>query len=268
MRSKLAIGIGAALGLLGALPPASADWLVTRDGGRVETRGSWEVKGRLVLFHSANAADAGGGSLASIRAADVDFEASRKATEDAQKAAASPASPVRVLQKKSVRSFTDKDFRPAVPPAAAPPEGSPEGAPEAAAAAQAAAKQEGKPAADAPVKAIQVSTWDRTNDPDAGYVVITGVVRNVSQASATNVKLAVLLEDENGSLLLSSQASVTASVLMPGEQAGFRAKSWSAVRTAAGHSRYAKCPQSSSVIRRACGRAWATYSEISLGMKS
>lgn len=217
MRSKIATVAGVALGLLGAaLPPASADWLVTREGGRIETRGSWEVKGRLVVFHSANAADAGGGSLASIRAADVDLEASRKATEDARKAAANPAAPVRVVQKKSVRSFTDKDFRQAAAqPAAALPAATAEGAPE--------TKPAAKDATADPAKAIQVSTWDRAADPDAGYVVITGVVRNVSQASATNVSLAVLLEDENGSLLLSSQASVTASVLMPGEQAGFRA---------------------------------------------
>jgi len=40
-----------ALVLALALPAAArADWLVTTEGGRVETRGPWEVKGKLVVF--------------------------------------------------------------------------------------------------------------------------------------------------------------------------------------------------------------------------
>ncbi|MCB1032359.1 MAG: hypothetical protein KDD47_00815, partial [Acidobacteria bacterium] len=57
--------------------PAGADWLVLKDGSRVETRGAWEVKGRLVVFTSAD------GSLASMRTNDVDLGASEQATEAA-----------------------------------------------------------------------------------------------------------------------------------------------------------------------------------------
>ncbi len=41
--------------------PAAADWIVTTDGERIETRGPWEVKGRLVVMTLAD------GELASMR---------------------------------------------------------------------------------------------------------------------------------------------------------------------------------------------------------
>jgi len=66
------------VGLLAAFFPGSlsADVLVTRDGQRIETRGPWEVKGRMVVFTLPN------GTLSSIRADEVDLEASREATAE------------------------------------------------------------------------------------------------------------------------------------------------------------------------------------------
>src|SRR5688572_4712455 len=83
---------------LGASLPGAADWLVTREGGRVETKGTWTVKGKLVVFHTAD------GKLSSMRLADVDLDASRRATEEAvaaqAQAAAEPEKPAE--RKKSV----------------------------------------------------------------------------------------------------------------------------------------------------------------------
>ncbi|HEX2162430.1 MAG TPA: hypothetical protein VHM02_00635, partial [Thermoanaerobaculia bacterium] len=67
--------------------PAAADWLVMRDGTRVETRGAWQQKGRLVVFTSTE------GRLSSLRTDAVDLAASRRATEQAAAAAARPAEP-------------------------------------------------------------------------------------------------------------------------------------------------------------------------------
>lgn len=53
---------------------AAADWLVTRDGERIETRGAWEARGRRVVFTSTS------GTLSSIRLSEIDLEASREAT--------------------------------------------------------------------------------------------------------------------------------------------------------------------------------------------
>jgi len=87
MSKRLGIVHGAALGLLllEAAMSARADWLVTREGGRVETKGPWQVKGKLVVF--TRAADSG---LASLRASEVDLEASAKATADAKVQAEAP----------------------------------------------------------------------------------------------------------------------------------------------------------------------------------
>src|SRR3954449_11180111 len=83
---------GVALGLLAwgaaAYAPARADWLVTREGGRVETKGPWQVKGKLVVF-----ARAGDGSLASLRATEVDLDASAKATTEAKIRSEAPVPP-------------------------------------------------------------------------------------------------------------------------------------------------------------------------------
>ena len=71
------------LSCLVAALPASGDWLVSRDGERIETRGPWTVKRSSVVFTAAN------GALSSLRLADVDLEASEKATAEA--AAETPA---------------------------------------------------------------------------------------------------------------------------------------------------------------------------------
>ena len=64
--------------------PAAADWLVTREGASVETRGAWRQEGRLMVFTLAD------GTLASLRLDEVDLEASRQATEGASQPAAAP----------------------------------------------------------------------------------------------------------------------------------------------------------------------------------
>lgn len=66
---------GCLLCLIFLLTPAlHADWLVTREGQRIQTEGPWKVKGRMVVFTSDR------GTLSSIRLDEVDLEASEKAT--------------------------------------------------------------------------------------------------------------------------------------------------------------------------------------------
>jgi len=69
MRRILAWG---ALGLLVAAG-AGADWLVLKDGTRVETKGDWQQKGRQVQFKTPD------GRFQALPAGEVDLEASRKA---------------------------------------------------------------------------------------------------------------------------------------------------------------------------------------------
>lgn len=92
-----------AVALLG-LPAAaiSADWLVTREGARVETRGTWEVRGKMVVFTRPN------GTLSSMRLSEVDLDASQAATAAARRPTDVPSDeeapqPVLVLTNDDVR---------------------------------------------------------------------------------------------------------------------------------------------------------------------
>jgi hypothetical protein len=58
--------------------PAAADWLVTREGSRIETRGAWKIKNQLVVFTLPS------GELSSLRLSEVDLAASEAATEVAK----------------------------------------------------------------------------------------------------------------------------------------------------------------------------------------
>jgi hypothetical protein len=176
--------------LAGAAVPASADWLITREGARVETQGAWTVKGKLVVFKTAD------GKLSSLRVADVDLDASRNATEEAVAASAqADAEPDRPAEaKRSVRVITDKDVRQAEP---------------------------GSKATSG--LGVQVDTWKQDGDPKDGHVVINGSVQNASDAPAADLQLKVMLFDQNGALIASSQAALGAKTLPPGERSIFRA---------------------------------------------
>jgi hypothetical protein len=184
--------------------PAGADWLVTRQGGRVETRGAWETKGKLVVFRTMD------GTLSSLRLTEVDLEASRRATEEAVRARAALAeAPVKPpVKKPSVLVLTDKDVR-HVEEASS---GAADGAPAAA-------------AAEKPADDLTVANWERSADPAEGHVVITGTIRNAAAGStATGVNLSIALFDESGRQVGTAEAVLTTTALPSGQQSGFRAE--------------------------------------------
>jgi glutaredoxin len=78
-RSRTPSHLGLALviacaGFLLASIPAAADWLVTRDGQRIETEGRWQMKGKAVMFTQAD------GRVDQLPRDYIDFEASHRAT--------------------------------------------------------------------------------------------------------------------------------------------------------------------------------------------
>ena len=99
---------------IAATVPAAlyADWIITRQGERFEILGTWHLKGKLAIFTLPNS------TLSSIRADQVDFEASKQATEQAKNEAAAPtpAPDDAKPQGKAVISLTDKDFKQKTPP--------------------------------------------------------------------------------------------------------------------------------------------------------
>ncbi len=91
--------------------PAVGDWLVTRDGARIETRGAWEVRGRTIVFTTP------GGTLSSVRRDEIDLEASRAATEAA---VAAPEPAAAETAPSPVMTLTDRDVARGEPGATGP----------------------------------------------------------------------------------------------------------------------------------------------------
>lgn len=202
-QNRSAAVLAAVLVALAAVP-ASADWLVTRQGGKVETRGAWKVKGKLVVFTLPD------GKLSSLRLAEVDLDASRRTTEEAVAATAAalaaPApEPPKPREAKVV--LTDKDFQRTPPPAPAP---------------EAEGGKEGEEAA-AGSGQVVVTSWERVADP-GGHVVLTGTLRNDAPNDATGVLVSVLLYDETGKLIVSGNAVLSSTVLPAGQSGSFRAE--------------------------------------------
>ena len=206
MPPRLLPALLAAAAVLVPAAAARADWLVTRDGGRVETAGAWQVKGKLVVFKTA------AGDLASLRLAEVDLETSRAVTAEAAAAAAASEEVAKEPppKRRPVRVLTDKDFPRAQPAEPAAPGAAGEAAkpPEA---------PEGK------LAPLQVVSWERGRDSFDGHAVITGTLHNTGVDVAADSGLIVRLYDEEGGLVASVAAELTATSLPAGESTGFRA---------------------------------------------
>lgn len=189
--------------LLFAGSPVAADWLVTREGGRVETRGAWKVKGKLVVFTGKD------GSLASLRLAEVDLEASEQATQDALAAQVKKENPPEPPRRKSVRVVTDADVAHVDPATLKKDE-----------AGEADAETAEKPA---PGNSVVVRTWERRELPDREGIEVVGELRNNGSEIATQLRVTVTLFDEVKEILGMEDALMSATVLKPGGTQPFRA---------------------------------------------
>lgn len=189
---------GAALGLLilgAAALPARADWLVTRDGGRVETKGTWQIKGKLVVF--TRAAD---GALASLRASEVDLDASAKATADAKVKAEAPPPPE--PEHKKIAVLTDKDFHKTPPPG------------------DAETPEKGAPA---PTGPLAVSNWKKQDNPSGEGISIEGQIHNTTRELMINASVDVQLFNEAGERVGTAQGLLSATSIQPDATVSFRA---------------------------------------------
>lgn len=178
--------------------PAGADWLVTREGGKVETRGPWQIKGKLVVFTRA-----GDGSLASLRATEVDLDASGKLTAEAKIQAAAP--PAVEVPKKKLAVLTDQNFRKTAPPAAS----------------DGKAPDNKKPAAAS--GPLSVSSWKRSQSPEGDGLVIEGTLHNSTGDMIINSAVEVQLYNEVGDRVGTAQGLLTSTSVQPNGSADFRA---------------------------------------------
>lgn len=211
-RWSLAVAAVAGLALL---VPAAADWLVTKDGSRVETQGPWEVRDRLVVFKRPD------GTFASMRLSDVDLDASERLTREmAEKARSAREGKERDEPRKRpvVARLTEKDL---------PPVGSERSSPE-----ETPAPADGEDGGDqagreqeetAEPESLQIVTWRELGGAEREGIEFVGDVRNVTGNTAVGVTVAVTLYDEEGEEIASRDALLTSGALPPGQTAGFRA---------------------------------------------
>ena len=187
-----------AAAMLALAGPASADWLVLEDGQRIETRGAWEQKGSRVLYTAVS------GALVSVRASEVDFEASEAATNPpppapaaaAGRAPAAPRAPVLVLDDSSVGRATGA---------------SSSGSPDAA---------EAGAAEPADSQALRIVSWEEATSSADDGLRFTGVVENTTDHFAVLVAIDVVVRGTAGSENR-ARASMRASSVGPHESQTF-----------------------------------------------
>ncbi len=201
----------AAVAATAAAPALRADWLVTRQGERFQTKGPWQLKGKLVVFTLPD------GTLSSIRADRVDFDASKRAAEEAAKRAAAASTPPPPAEhRKAVIVLTDKDFHSAAPAGS--------GGADAAGQGAAGAAKPGKDGPHEGPAAVEIVNWDRLAEADSKVngIEIVGTLRNGSQVPLTEVTLNATLFDDSGNILARAPARVETPALAPSETSQFR----------------------------------------------
>jgi hypothetical protein len=206
-RREISRGIVPLLAVLllpvGGASPAEAEWLVTREGGRVEIQGKPQVKGKLVVFTRAD------GTLASLRLSEVDLEASERVTAEEKEKKETGVVAQEPAKKKSVASVTDDNLvrtkKPEPPPGAAP-------------------SGEAAPAADAPAPSgpATVGTWKQQDLPGGNGMELIGSLENKGDKIATGLALTVQLYNETGQLLATGQGILMGGSIPPGGKLDFK----------------------------------------------
>ena len=159
---------------------ASADWLVTNDGAAVETRGPWQVEGKMVVFTSPT------GTLSSLPLSEVDLAASEAHTQEMATAAAHAGEGEAPVKRPAVMVLTDADVRHVDP--AVPSEG--------------AATESGEaipsPGPGDSGSSLVVTEWDEDFNIDENAVEVAGSLQNSGRNPATSISLGVLLYSDSG----------------------------------------------------------------------
>lgn len=228
-------------------------WLVTQDGQRIAANGTWEQRGPRLLYRNL------AGDLVSIRASEIDFEASARLNDP-------PPAPPAATEPREAVLVLDSNQQPelAAQPQAAPPaddpdseagaEGSdisavatgedaggpaPESDPSSSAGIDGSASSPGASAsttrprggrAAEPRRAtptavsstVEVTSW-RNLSPGQPSATIYGTLENTGQRNAHGIAVTVVVTDEAGGEILRQAANPLSSRLGPGETTNFRA---------------------------------------------
>ena len=198
-----ASAFGAALLVVAA--GAQADWLVLKDGSRLEVKGTWKVSGKQIVFTTLD------GKLSSLRGDLVDLDASAKATEEALRQQVEAEVEVKAEPEpkpKAKWSFTDKDFE--RPKAAEGEEGAGDDAKDAQPAAPAAPKSD-----------LDVVVWSQSIDPARNRIRVSGTLQNEGKDMAASIELEIQLVDRQGVVVGAQPGVLQKLSLAPGESTDF-----------------------------------------------
>lgn len=187
----LAIVVAAATTL-----PAAADWLVTKAGERIETRGPWRIEDGSVTFTRLN------GTLSALRLSEVDLEASERATRAARAGLGTAAAARATTEGKPALVLDNEDV------ARAPRQGAE------------AAADETEAAAGSGSGRVEVESWEETSEP-GDDLTFTGTIRNSTKDYATDLQLRVTVYDETGAPTATRAAQLARSALPPGGSTTF-----------------------------------------------
>lgn len=215
--------------LLGALAVAAfaggarADWLVTTEGERVETRGPWRLEGSRVVFEAPN------GALTAVRASTIDFAATEAY---AAELAAPPAPEERPVPAEPVLVLTDRDLPRVmhVPEPAATEAAQPDAPAETAgtttagettppAAIEGNTPAEAERAGSGDLAGVVVTSWQE-RESDTGLRFI-GTLANESKSFATSLRVEAALFDEAGRLVDTRTVRLARTSISPGRSTTF-----------------------------------------------
>lgn len=200
MKRSICVLLALGMGL-----PLSADWLVTRDGARIETLEQWEVRHGTVVFTTPK------GTLSSMRLAEIDLAASEAAT---LKAKEPPPPPPPVIRPQPVLVLTTKDvgLGQLVEPEA-------EGA-DAEDRTTSSAGAATTPAAQVPV---EVTNWEKEDVFDINGYWLVGRVRNNGGEPVHDLVLTITLFNTDLEQLGKTAAQLGSTFLRENDSTTFRA---------------------------------------------
>ncbi|TNF84221.1 MAG: hypothetical protein EP299_00770 [Acidobacteria bacterium] len=187
--------------------PVAADWLVTLDGVQIETRGPWQVQGKLVVFRLAD------GTLSSIQLTELDLDASDRLTSSRSRPALKPQQRTRRASERPAFVITDDDVK-HVNPDSLQAEGE---EPKSVVSPPTAAHQESSGGE------VAVAQWDTVYDEAIDGVVLSGTLENRDSRGHQELALQISLVDEGGVPAGNAHATLAKSALKGGETTTFRA---------------------------------------------
>jgi hypothetical protein len=197
--------------LLLLAPAVSADWLVTKEGARIETKGPWKVKGAVVVFTMPN------GTLSSMRVRELDLDQSALVTAEANKPPEEEGEAGEEDDPKPVvAEFTNENIRRAAPSAS-------EGSPEQDGEDGERTEELSRPVVTPP---YEVLAWNVVDRPEIDGIEVRGTLRNGGEETIANVSIVLRLltpdnafvDERRGNLqstLLRAQAATNFSAAFP-----------------------------------------------------